>query len=330
MIFIGKSPYRISLLGGGTDLDWFTKDNSYGLSLGYSLDMYSYTVINKLPVTSKYGILNYSSREMYQTNEEIVHPLIREAFKIVDLDILVELSSYGSASNGAGLGGSSSFLVSLLGALSKLLNISWSTNKIAEKASDVEIKKLSKPIGRQDQYLSSLGGISSLRFNKSGSVINQEISSEKDLLLRRLIKNFYLFPTATSRKADTILSAIKNDTSSKDKLLALRDIARQFIETKESREYVLEEKFHQSVKDSWEIKKSMNKVMNPLLEEQYKFLNKSLPNNWIRLLGAGGGGYFLVSLKEDILSNNSLENITSIKNYRKATLSEKGLEVSEF
>ena len=57
MIFVGKSPYRISLLGGGTDLDWFTQDNSYGLSLGYSLDMYSYTVINKLPASSKYGIL---------------------------------------------------------------------------------------------------------------------------------------------------------------------------------------------------------------------------------------------------------------------------------
>ena len=330
MIFVGKSPYRISLLGGGTDLDWFTKDNSFGLSLGYSLDMHSYTVINKLPITSKYGILNYSSREIYQTNEEIVHPLIREAFKIVDLDILLELSSYGSASNGSGLGGSSSFLVSLLGALSKLLNISWSNNKIAEKASEVEIIKLSKPIGRQDQYLSSLGGISSLRFNKSGSVINQEISSEKNLLLRRLIKNFYLFPTATSRKADTILSAIKNDNSSNDKLLALRDIARDFIETNESREYILEEKFHQSVKDSWEIKKSMNNVMNPLLEEQYQFLDKSLPNNWIRLLGAGGGGYFLVSLKEDKLGINSLKNISGIKNYRKATLSEKGLEVSEF
>ena len=63
---------------------------------------------------------------------------------------------------------------------SKLLNISWTNNKIAEKASDVEIIKLSKPIGRQDQYLSSLGGISSLRFNKSGSVINQGISSEKN------------------------------------------------------------------------------------------------------------------------------------------------------
>ena len=72
MIFIGKSPYRVSLLGGGSDLDWFIKKNNFGVCLGYSLDQYSYSVLNVLPSISNNGILEYSTREEYKNNFEIV------------------------------------------------------------------------------------------------------------------------------------------------------------------------------------------------------------------------------------------------------------------
>ena len=81
MICISRCPYRISLLGGGSDLDWFVEKEGYGISLGYSLSKYSYTVVNKLPKNISRGILNYSSREEYFDADEIAHPLIRSALK---------------------------------------------------------------------------------------------------------------------------------------------------------------------------------------------------------------------------------------------------------
>tara|TARA_B100000886_G_C20354598_1_gene462452 strand:+ start:113 stop:1093 length:981 start_codon:yes stop_codon:yes gene_type:complete len=326
MIFVGKAPYRISLLGGGSDLDWFCKENSYGLSLGFAINMYSYSVLNKLPNSAKFGTINYSSREIYKNEEDIVHPLIREAFKIVKLRNYVEVSSYGSASGGSGLGGSSSFLVSLLSALSKSLNLNWDNSLIAKVACDIEILKLLKPIGRQDQYLSSLGGISYLQFEKDGNVKINQLSNEKNLLLRKLINNFYLIPTNKTRNADQILSSIKNDPSSKSKIFELREIAKDFLDLKETREYVLENIFHESVKESWKIKKNMNNVMNNVLEDQYEFLKNSIPHNWIRLLGAGGGGYFLVSVKEDFKDFDSISNIGKIK----VSISETGAESNVF
>ena len=217
--------------------------------------MYSYSVVNKLPNSAKFGTINYSSREIYKNKEDIVHPLIREAFKMVNLRDYVEVSTYGSASGGSGLGGSSSFLVSLLSALSKSLNLNWDNSLIAKVACDIEILKLLKPIGRQDQYLCSLGGISSLKFENNGNVKESKLSNEKNSLLRKLINNFYLIPTNKTRNADQILNSIKDNPSSKNKIFELRKIAKNFLDLKETREYVLENIFHESVKESWKIKK---------------------------------------------------------------------------
>ena len=123
MITISRCPYRISLLGGGSDLDWFVKDNHSGICLGYSLSKYTYTVINKLPSRAKRGILNYSSREEYSNVNEIAHPLIRLALEEINISEFLEISSFGFASRGSGLGGSSSFLLALLKGLSKMLLI---------------------------------------------------------------------------------------------------------------------------------------------------------------------------------------------------------------
>ena len=117
MITVGRAPYRISLLGGGSDLDWFLEEENKGISLGYSLNKFSYSVVNFLDENSKGGILNYSVRENYTKIEEIVHPLIKEAFKITNIKNYIELSTYGFATGGSGLGGSSCFLLSLLAAL---------------------------------------------------------------------------------------------------------------------------------------------------------------------------------------------------------------------
>ena len=81
MIFIGKAPYRVSLLGGSSDLDWFVRENGYGICLGFALNQFSYSVLNVLPSNSKRGILDYSTREIYTSINDIVHPIVREVLK---------------------------------------------------------------------------------------------------------------------------------------------------------------------------------------------------------------------------------------------------------
>jgi len=297
MIFIGKAPYRISLLGGGSDLDWFVENQGPGYCIGYSLDQFSYSVLHALPTSAMGGVLNYSSREFYHSIDTIVHPLIRSAFESVSLDSFVELSSYGFASGGSGLGGSSSFLLSLLAALYEYKSMKVQNSFLAKLASDIEIHSLNKPIGRQDQYFSALGGLNVLEFRSAGAVSTITLSQQKKDILLRLIDNLYLVPSSITRSADKVLQSFRSDPSAMNQFCELRNIAKAFIDSAETRDAELETAFHQAVSDSWTIKKSMSNVMDDQLNSQCNLIS-TLPINWIRLIGAGAGGYFLVSPKD--------------------------------
>ncbi|MBO8221397.1 hypothetical protein [Prochlorococcus marinus] len=297
MIYIGKSPYRVSLLGGSSDLDWFVKDEGFGVCLGYSLDKYSYSVLNVLPSISKKGILEYSNREEYTNSNEIVHPIVREVLSYFDIPNYIELKTFGFATGGSGLGGSASFILALISSLSKAFKFELSKNEIIEKACYLEIHKLGKPIGKQDQYLCASEGFNSFTFYSDNNVKRNILSKQKTDVLNRLSDNFYLIPTNKKRSADSVLAKIKNDIEAAEKILQIRDIAVKFIEFEDQRDYKIEEFFNDSVRDSWLIKKSICNTMNSTLKEQYDLIDKIIPNNWIRLIGAGNGGYFLVSSK---------------------------------
>ncbi len=327
MIIISRCPYRISLLGGGSDLDWFIKEKNYGICLGYSLSKYTYTVINKLPSRSKRGILNYSSREEYSNISDIAHPLIRTALEENNINDLLEISSFGFASRGSGLGGSSSFLISLLKGLALLNNNQISNYEAAYMASNIEINKLKKPIGRQDHFISSSGNISCFKFYDQNNKIDRlEIDETKYKFLTNLTKKLYLIPSYISRSADKVLHKLKDSDTAKDDLLHIRNLADNFINLEDEREHVIEESFNNCIKESWKIKQKMSGVMSGILNDQYNELNK-LPLNWIRLLGAGSGGYFLISPK---LDNDKIEEELrkiGIKDFFKANLSEEGSEI---
>ena len=326
MIFIGKSPYRVSLLGGGSDLDWFVKKENFGVCLGYSLDKYSYSVLNILPSSSKKGILEYSTREEYKNPEEIVHPIVREVLTYFKINNFVELKTFGFATGGSGLGGSASFLLSLISSLSNAFDFKLSKEEIVQKACFIEINRLKKPIGKQDQYLCANEGFSSFTFSDNNNVVRENnLSRQKKQTLERLSNDFYLIPTNKTRNSDFVLKNIKEDKESKDRILQIRNIASRFIDIEEEREYKIEALFNSSVMESWMIKKSMSQVMDQSLEEQYTLIDKLVPNNWIRLIGAGNGGYFLVSSKieEEQIQNLSTQN--GIKGIFKAKPSKQGL-----
>ena len=326
MIFIGKSPYRVSLLGGGSDLDWFVKKENFGVCLGYSLDKYSYSVLNVLPSTSKKGILEYSTKEEYSNPEEIVHPIVREVLRYFKTPNFIELKTFGFASGGSGLGGSASFLLSLISSLSNAFDLKLTKDEIIEKACYLEIHKLGKPIGKQDQYLCASQGFNSYTFSdKNNSTKRNILSIQKTQTLNRLSENFYLIPSNKKRNSDSVLKIIKSNKDSTEKILEIRDIALRFLEFEDKREYKIEEFFNKSMRESWLIKKSMSQIMSSSLTEQYELIDKLIPNNWIRLIGAGNGGYFLISSKieEDKIRNLSTKN--GLKGIFRAKPSDEGL-----
>ena len=330
MISIGRAPYRISLLGGGSDLDWFIEKEIEGFAIGYSLNRYNYSIINFLDDYASSGILNYSSREVYENIEDIVHPLIKEVLKSSLIKKYIELNTYGFASGGSGLGGSSCFILSLLAALklNKIENIN--PIKLAYDTCEIEISKLNKPIGRQDQYISALGGISCLHFiqDKIVKIINLEDIQKK--VLKRIINNLYLVPSFKTRSADKVLSSLKNQKSSYEKIKEIREIARRYIFSDEQNDFKNEQLFHECVRESWEIKKTMTNVMDTVLEDQYEYLNKIVPNNWIRLLGAGSGGYFLISPKVEEKKLIEIFHKSKVNNFIKAELSNEGVSAIDY
>ena len=325
MIFIGKAPYRVSLLGGGSDLDWFVRENGYGICLGFALNQYSYSVLNVLPKNAKRGILDYSTREIYSSINDIVHPIVREVLKELRILRYIELKTFGFASGGSGLGGSSSFILSLISSLTNAFEIKLTHEEIIEKACSLEINNLKKPIGKQDQYLCANSGFNSFTFFDNNQVKKNILSIEKLNTLKRLVNDFYLIPTNKIRNTEKVLSEIKKDRKASEKILEIRSIASSFLSFDDKREYKIEEIFHNSIKESWNIKKDLSEVMTPSLIEQYELINDTIPNNWIRLIGAGGGGYFLVSSKINEAEILELRDINGIKGIFKANISDEGL-----
>lgn len=323
MINIAKCPYRISLLGGSSDLDWFVSRNKRGLTLGFSLQSYS-TIVLKFRNDNQIGILNYSSREEYEDVENITHPIIREALEYFNIKKPLELASFGDSIGGSGLGSSSSFSVALVKGLSDLNKMKLSNFEIAHIASEIEIKKLNKSIGRQDQYLCALGGVNILDFKCNGV----ELIKKNDLneLISDFSKELFLVNTGISRSATQPLDLIRKDINSYDSIKRILEIADRFINISDfSDKKRSTDLLCNAIIESWKIKRIMPGVMN---ENLFNLEKKLLNNNFhvLKLLGAGGGGYFLVKFKDENLD----EAIIRLKNlgedFRKVTLDKEGLK----
>ena len=315
MIIASKCPYRISLLGGSTDLDWFINKHKKGLAIGFSINAYS-TIFLKERLEGQEGILNYFSREIYSDIEDISHPIIRECLKKYKINKPLELSSFGDNLSGGGLGSSSSFSVALVQAMCELSQINISQLDAANIASDIEINKLKKPIGRQDQYLCSMGGINIIKINERNKV---ELFNKDNIIkaIKSYINDLFIVNTGKARSANTTLLRIKSHKDSFESIKKIYDIANNFLnESSKLKHNDLIHLLDDSVKESWKIKKNMSSVMDDslsLIETKLITFNFEIK----KLLGAGGGGYFLVkyvgkSLKKD-LENLDKENLKITK-----------------
>jgi D-glycero-alpha-D-manno-heptose-7-phosphate kinase len=291
-MIIARSPLRISLGGGGTDLPSYYRNHG-GFMIAAAIDKYVYVTVTR-PFTP--GIfLKYSKLEHVDNIDEVKHPIIREAIKIVGFQTpQVEITTLADIPAGTGLGSSGSFTTALLKALYAHRKRLIHPGELAELACHIEIDLLAEPIGKQDQYIAAYGGITCFTFNKNDNVAAEPLKVNTESLFD-LEDNLLLFFTGLSRSAGSILNDQKmrtheNDADMLANLHFVKELGYQckkLLETGQMRE------FGALMHDHWEHKKKrFGGISNPQIDEWYDL---GMRNGAVggKIVGAGGGGFLM-------------------------------------
>jgi D-glycero-alpha-D-manno-heptose-7-phosphate kinase len=291
-LIITRSPLRISLGGGGTDLPSYYQEFG-GFLIAAAINKYVYATVMR-PFTQ--GIfLKYSKIENVQTVLEVKHPIIREVLHELNLRTpQIEITTLADIPSGTGLGSSGSFTTALIKSLFTHYKRSIHPKELAELACKVELEKLNEPIGKQDQYISALGGITSFKFNQDGSVEAEPLPISLSTI-HDLEDNLLLFFTGISRSASSILIDQKNRTEIKDQQMIdnLHFIKKIGIRSGNALEEGNTKKFGELLNEHWEYKlQRTTGISNNHINYVY---NLALKNGAIggKLVGAGGGGFLL-------------------------------------
>ena len=291
-MIIARSPLRISLGGGGTDLPSYYREHE-GFLIAAAIDKYVYVTINR-PFNE--GIyLKYSEIEQVKTVDEVSHNIIREALKLENLNTpQVEISSIADLPSGTGLGSSGSFTTALLKALYAYRHRHINPEELAELACAIEIDRLKEPIGKQDQYIASVGGITCFAFHKDNSVTFAPLKISRETF-NKLEDNLLLFFTGFSRSASEILKDqhIKSQKNDVDMLNNLHFVKEIGYLSKDALESGNTDKFGELMHQHWEHKKKRSGGMsNQDIDTWYE---TALKNGAIggKVVGAGGGGFLM-------------------------------------
>ena len=296
-MIVTRSPLRISLGGGGTDLPSYYLEHE-GFLIAAAIDKYVYITLHQ--TFAQELIVKYSKLEHVTDIEELSHPIIREAMKFVGFDKPhMEIASMADIPSGTGLGSSGSFTTALLKALHAFKKNLVHPQELAEQACHIELDRLREPIGKQDQYIAAYGGLTCFRFHKDGKVEAWPLKLDTETLYN-LEDNLLLFFTGFARSASAILKeqdeqSRKHTSSMLDNLHFVKDLgekSRLSLEKGDLHEFARLMNVH------WEYKKQRSANMsNPHIDEWYKL---AIQNGALggKVIGAGGGG-FLMFYSED-------------------------------
>lgn len=291
-MIIVRSPLRVSLGGGGTDLPSYYREHE-GFLLSAAIDKYIYVSIHK---PFKKGIsLKYSEDEHVESIADIKHPIIREAISLLNIqNPQLEIISMADISAGTGLGSSGSFTTALVKALYAYQKRHVHQDELAEIACNIEIERLKEPIGKQDQYISAIGGITCFAFHKNDAVTSASLNINGQIL-NELEDNLLLFFTGFSRSASEILKdqdikSKNNDNKMLDNLHYIKELGYKSKNALESGDLSL---FGELMHEHWLNKKKRSGGMsNADIDNWY---NLAIKNGAVggKLVGAGGGGFLM-------------------------------------
>ena len=296
-MIITRSPLRISLGGGGTDLPSYFRKHS-GFLIAAAIDRYVYITLHQTFVPDL--IVKYSKLERVPSAAEVQHPIIREALKLVGIDgSYLELTSMADIPAGTGLGSSGSFTTALLKALHAHRKNIVHPRDLAEQACHIEIDLLGEPIGKQDQYIAAYGGLTCFQFLPNGHVEARPLQVDGETLYN-LEDNLLLFFTGYSRAAGTILREQddKSRQSDKDMTDNLHFVKELGYQSQEALQVGDLQRFGELMNVHWEHKKKRSGGMsNPDIDKWY---NLAMENGALggKLIGAGGGGFLMFYAQE--------------------------------
>lgn len=307
-MIIARSPLRISLGGGGTDLPSYYEEHE-GFLISAAIDKYVYITLHQ--TFEEEILIKYSKYEKVKEVDEIQHPIIREALKLVNLPSYnLEICSMADIPAGTGLGSSSSFTTALLKALYSLKGNIVSTRTLAEAACEIEMNRLHEPIGKQDQYIAAYGGITCMNFHKDGYVWVDPLQISKETMYN-LEDNLILFFTGFSRAAGSILDEQNKKSKEHDEemiknLHFVKDLGYQ---SKAAFERGDLDTFADIMNTHWEYKKKRSGGMsNPVIDEWYDL---AMQNGAIggKLIGAGGGGFLMFYARDKIRLRQAMNRV---------------------
>lgn len=304
-MIITRSPLRITLGGGGTDLPSYYEQHE-GFLVAAAIDKYVYITLHKTFIEEI--IIKYSQMEKTNNVEGIKHPIIREAIKLLNIDIRsLEISSMADIPAGTGLGSSGSFTTALLKVLHSYNRSLIHPNELAEQACDIELNKLNEPIGKQDQYIAAYGGITCFEFKQDNTVKAYPLNIEKETLYD-LEDNLLLFFTGYSRSASNILKEqdVKSKDSNQDMIDNLHFVKKLGIESKEALQKGDLFRFGELMNVHWRHKKKRSGSMsNSKIDEWYDLaLNNGAVGG--KVIGAGGGGFLMFYAKDKVKLRHTL------------------------
>ena len=296
-MIITRTPFRLTLGGGGTDLPSFYQEHG-GFILAVGIDKYMYLAINTPIVDDKIRI-RYTQSELVDTVDEVEHTLAREALRHFSITNGVEIVSIADIPAGTGLGSSSCYLVGLLNGLHALMQRQATPAQLAEEACRIELEILKKPIGKQDQYMAAFGGLTVLEIARDGEVAASRLDLGVELV-EELENNLLLFFTGETRNATAILARQDESTKRRESSVvgSLREIKDIGLEILDSLSHGNLRRFGELLDVHWQTKKRLSSgISNPQIDAWYELARQHGAVGG-KISGAGGGGFLMLYCEE--------------------------------
>lgn len=291
-MIITRTPFRISFVGGGSDIEEFYS-RWPGAVLSTTINKYMYISSHRF-WDEEIIVAKYSRTEMVKDINELQHPIIREVLKKFNVTGALEISSNADVGAGTGLGSSSSFTVGLLHNLYSVFGKFVTKQQLAEEACDIEINRLQEPIGKQDQYAAAFGGLNIFRFDCSGTVTVEPLHLKKEIY-KAIQNRLMMFYLGTQRSASEILAEQKKNMQLKrSNLECIREMVGLVDELRDVLYQGRLEEFGKILHKNWQYKQRLSsKVSSDAINDLYETALRNGATGG-KVLGAGGGGFLLL------------------------------------
>ena len=294
-MIITRTPFRISFVGGGSDMETFYSRHQ-GAVLSTSINKYMYISTHKFFFHDQIRV-KYSQTETVNKIQDLKHPLLREAMHKTGVQGGIEISSIADIPAGTGMGSSSSFTVGTLHNLYAVKRHYVTHETLAREACEIEIERLGEPIGKQDQYAVAFGGLNVIYFNPDGSVRIEPIYIKNDVY-QQLQRNLVMLYIGNQRRASDILTEQKQNIKQAEILHTLKSMVYLVSDLRDSLYTERLEDFGKILHENWMLKQKLaSQISNSEIEKIYRTGIEHGATGG-KLLGAGGGGFMLFYCEE--------------------------------